>query len=71
MNIILHSPFTRIKLNKISILIVFKKKNIAKEGEIENFFNKLFSPTNYHLLSKYFSQLPLDLSHLEVRVNTT
>lgn len=51
MNIILHSPFTRIKLNKISILIVFKKKNIAKEGEIENFFNKLFSPTNYHLLS--------------------
>lgn len=30
---------------------MFKKKNIAKEGEIENFFNKLFSPTNYHLLS--------------------
>lgn len=51
MNIILHSSFTRMKLNKISILIVFKKKNITKEGEIENFFNKLFSPTNYHLLS--------------------
>lgn len=30
---------------------MFKRKDITKEGKIENFFNKLFSPKNYHLLS--------------------